>query len=999
MTAVIRGKDNYMWTGSYNGLHKHEGAAIKIFNRTGKDSLSISSGEMHTVFEDKQGYIWLGTTGGLDRFDPRTNHVKHFSLLAGNKSSPHLGYIYSVFQDSYNYIWISTDVALFRMDHKTGAYKQIPLSKKDGSGVPSPVTAYKGSVNTEKGIWMHTNEGLVYYDHASQQFYHRYHNPEQKPVFNASNKLTQVSASELCIDQKKNMYFINSSSQLVRYNIETEKLDSFSFQSPQYAWKCCYSLTTDRRGNVWIGFRHGGLLFFDGGAGTFQSIIHQGINSLIRSNYIYSLAEDYLGAMWVTTNNGIDIIDWYNRSVQQIYLSEDPRFQNLHYPSGMMSYDGGRYVYLPFFKGGLFRYDTRTDSLQHFPVTDPDEQHVSFADIEKNGAVWLGNTKSLTRAMINHARISYSTERNKLSEALQKTKSSVTSIARSNNAVYVKKVNGSIYRFTGTDSLERIQGYGFMKQMNISKDSQHLLYLNRDMNVVQRHLGTGENDTIRIAEKLSSTGFLYFNPRDLVDDGNGNIWIASQNGVVRYNIQHDTVYVYTTAQGLANNFTYALCADQRKRVWVASLGGIDWYDAKRNVFKNVLLSASSTYMDSYGSAVETKDGIIFFVAGNKLYRINPDKYFATPSLPYQLALNEVQVNGETIDHADVGQLKKLSHNQNRLLFRFGLLNFTQQGDVKYHYYLEGIDKRWIENADRSVVSYNALPPGRFIFHSKATDASGNLIGKEQAISFRIWAPFWKTNWFMLLALAVIVLVMYGLYSYRQRKQREKELQKMLMAESKFMNLRLQMNPHFLFNSLNSIQHLIVTRQHGKAYQYLTVFSHLLRSILQYAEKDFITLDTELHMLKMYLDLEAMRFKDSFHYEIIVDESIDQEEVMVPSLLLQPFVENAIWHGLLNKEGDKRLTITFRGGDTCLTCTVSDNGIGREKAAEFKKQQVDPFHESKGIRIVKERLVLLEQRTGKQSDIKVMDLYHDTDPVQSAGTMVEIIIPFYYSEDL
>jgi LytS/YehU family sensor histidine kinase len=217
-----------------------------------------------------------------------------------------------------------------------------------------------------------------------------------------------------------------------------------------------------------------------------------------------------------------------------------------------------------------------------------------------------------------------------------------------------------------------------------------------------------------------------------------------------------------------------------------------------------------------------------------------------------------------------------------------------------------------------------------------------------------------------------------------------------MAESRFLNLRLQMNPHFLFNSLNSIQHLVVTKQDAKAYQYLTLFSHLLRSVLQNSERDFISLDTELEMLKMYLDLEAMRFKDSFHYQVIVDESLDQEEVMVPSLLVQPFAENAIWHGLLNKEGDKQLTITFTNSEDGLICLVRDNGIGREAAAALKSEQVDILtHESKGMTIVKERLGLLEQRTGKKSGIIITDLYEGTKP---AGTLVEIKIPFYYSEE-
>ncbi len=140
-----------------------------------------------------------------------------------------------------------------------------------------------------------------------------------------------------------------------------------------------------------------------------------------------------------------------------------------------------------------------------------------------------------------------------------------------------------------------------------------------------------------------------------------------------------------------------------------------------------------------------------------------------------------------------------------------------------------------------------------------------------------------------------------------------------MAESKFLNLRLQMNPHFLFNSLSSIQHLIVSQQTTKAYKYLTIFSNFLRSLLNYAEKNFIQLDEEIKILNMYVELESLRFDGSFHYEITVDENLSNDVVFVPSLMIQPFAENAIWHGLLHKEGEKKLLIRFSGdADEVLT---------------------------------------------------------------------------------
>lgn len=219
-----------------------------------------------------------------------------------------------------------------------------------------------------------------------------------------------------------------------------------------------------------------------------------------------------------------------------------------------------------------------------------------------------------------------------------------------------------------------------------------------------------------------------------------------------------------------------------------------------------------------------------------------------------------------------------------------------------------------------------------------------------------------------------------------------------MAEAKFLNLRLQMNPHFLFNSLSAIQHLIVTQQTNKAYKYLTVFSNFLRSLLNFAEKNFIPLDEELKILRMYVELESLRFDDSFQWEITADESLDHDEVLVPSLMVQPFAENAIWHGLLHKEGHKKISVRFtNNSEDYMSCVIEDNGVGREKATAIRQNKISSMiHESKGIGIIRERLALLEQKTGKPARVEMQDLY-DAE-ARPAGTRVTITIPYYNPEE-
>jgi sensor histidine kinase YesM len=172
----------------------------------------------------------------------------------------------------------------------------------------------------------------------------------------------------------------------------------------------------------------------------------------------------------------------------------------------------------------------------------------------------------------------------------------------------------------------------------------------------------------------------------------------------------------------------------------------------------------------------------------------------------------------------------------------------------------------------------------------------------------------------------------------------------------------------------------------------------LRSLLNFADRNFIPLDDELKILKMYIELESLRFDQSFNYEITVDESLANDEVLMPTLMVQPFAENAIWHGLLHKEGDKRLSIRFtNSSEEFLTCTIEDNGIGRTSSAAIQKNKVSSaVHESKGIGIIKERLDLMMKKTGKPANVEITDLYNSTN--EPAGTKVTITIPYYNPEE-
>ncbi len=211
-----------------------------------------------------------------------------------------------------------------------------------------------------------------------------------------------------------------------------------------------------------------------------------------------------------------------------------------------------------------------------------------------------------------------------------------------------------------------------------------------------------------------------------------------------------------------------------------------------------------------------------------------------------------------------------------------------------------------------------------------------------------------------------------------------------VAELEMQALRAQMNPHFIFNCLNSINRFIFKNETKVASDYLTRFSRLIRMVLLHSQKKLVPLEDELDMLKLYLDMERLRFKNAFDYHITTTNAIENSSVFIPPLLLQPFCENAIWHGLMHKEGPGHLNIVLNEDDGILNCIISDDGVGREKAEAYKSKSAEK-EKSMGLKITTERLSLLNQGTTGGTFYEIEDIKNEQGDV--AGTKVELKIRY------
>jgi hypothetical protein len=351
---------------------------------------------------------------------------------------------------------------------------------------------------------------------------------------------------------------------------------------------------------------------------------------------------------------------------------------------------------------------------------------------------------------------------------------------------------------------------------------------------------------------------------------------------------------------------------------------------------------------------------------------------------FGLQINDVDYTRETIN--DINKLV-LSYKERNISFQLGGLGLSGNFRHYFAYRLVGYDDNWNYAGQRNYVNYTHLPAGAYRFQYRVANSMGQWSPKIKEIVLVIRPALWRTWWFI----GSIAIFIAGFITLLVRKRintiRKNAEIKQKMTETEMMALRSQMNPHFIFNSLNSIDNLIQTDQREKATEYLSKFAKLLRAILENSKQEVIPCWKDLETLQLYLELEKLRWDKKFTSEVIIDDKIFQGDYKVPPMIIQPFVENAIHHGLLNKlEDDRKIFISVMPEKGRIKYIIEDNGVGRSKAEEYKRMN-HTSHHSMGMQITTQRIHLFNRE--ENGSIRITDLYDDQQ--KPAGTNVEICL--------
>jgi len=469
-------------------------------------------------------------------------------------------------------------------------------------------------------------------------------------------------------------------------------------------------------------------------------------------------------------------------------------------------------------------------------------------------------------------------------------------------------------------------------------------------------------------------------------------WIGTHSsGIYKYYLDGDSlvlIHHYTTEDGLPSNNMHRLAYDGRENIWGSTIAGIFRLDLTNDYIRTYDLQdgIELPYIDE--PVVFFPDGSVLFDDRRYLYHMKPDADHDFGGMAYIKSLEFVDSIYYDLNHEIT-----LAPLNNTVTIRMGIIDHVYGSRDELLYRLDGFDDSWQHSGNERSARYTNLPPGDYRIHVRARNPDG-IYSEIVNAEFVIRPALYQRTWFLPGLIFLILTGMYLLFRMRihnlKRVENERTQHNKKIAELELKALRSQMNPHFMFNSLNSIKNYIQKAEPQKASEYLSSFAHLIRLTLQHSREKNVSLEKELEALLLYIDLEKLRFRDSFEFNCTVDESVDLASVTIPPMILQPYVENAIWHGLMHKDGERRLSLYFKRLNGMLECSIEDNGIGRENAMIIKSKSATRY-KSMGMGITRDRLDILNQMNQLGIELEIIDKKDADD--QPTGTRVNIKIPY------
>jgi ligand-binding sensor domain-containing protein/two-component sensor histidine kinase len=1023
VNCMLQDKEGFMWFGTADGLNKFDGYKFTVYNTDPLNPNLLSSGYIQCLYQDHNGIIWVGTLdGGLNAYDPKSLKINRFRHDTKNPNSIPSDNIRAI-TEYKGELWIGTaDAGLGRFDPGKNTF----IKERIGSNKISCLY----NDNSNRLVVGTEDKGLL--------------SPGNKQLnWNGVSKINCLErvVEGMLIGTDMGMYVMLGNAEITPYKHSDNNPHSISNDQVS-------SISQDARGNIWIS-TNGGLNTFNPKNGRFNSWRHDANHPYTLSDdRVLSLFTDRSGKVWVgTVSGGVDAINPPNvvfRSFQN--EANDPNSLSFNDISSIIE-DHNHDLWIGTLGGGLNLFKPSTESFKAFHKSSRagslNSENINCLAEDHNGTIWIGTQDGGLNSFDERDGSFHAYLAGKRSNSLASNTILSLSLEDHDGNIWIGTDTGGvailnvetreIHQFEEKDKLGAL----------LRKYQVRSFYLDHKDRMWIGTLGGGLFGWDPKTKKLSNythseqkNSLSKNNIFCIYEDINGRLWIGTNEGGLNlFDPESGKFRFFTEHDGIPNNTIYGILEDKGENLWLNTNKGICKFSpptdtksatliqGKAKVNRNNNNSAANQPNKSdfkirvydsrdglpsnqfnLGAYCKTLDGRMYFGSIAGLVTFDADSVKDNGFIP-PVVISDFKLFNISVFPGDSFKLLKspisttkeiqLKYNQNVISFEFTALNFINPKKNRYAFMLKGFDNGWnYSDAQRRFATYTNLEPGDYTFMVKGSNNDGIWNENGTAIHVVISPPFWKTWWFRILAIvlfgtSVYLVIFLRLRQIQEKEQEKTEINKML-SEARLIALRAQMNPHFIFNSLNSIQQFIYNNNKEEAASYLSKFSRLIRQILEHSSQGTILLQDEVIILSLYLELEALRFQNKFSFNIDVDEDIDPGYTEIPSMLIQPYIENAILHGLVNKEGNGHISINIKAdgdNENVLICTIEDDGIGREKAMEINKKKVFKYkNKSMGMSVTNDRLTILNQYQNKNIAVGITDLHDPT------GTRVQISIP-------
>lgn len=952
--TIAQDNDGYIWAGTRNGVCRFDGHEFVSYVAV-VDSLNNSLGNAISAIHCQRNRVWIGTRGGLLAFmNTKTGNWQQIKkTVAPGRPAFGICALYSV-NETMLYAGTS-DGCLLLINPYSQYVKSVKITSHQvrsitSSGADLIIYADKlyryskaglSTVNLQVDLplWpasaVNRNMLMVNREKKSYLFY----DLNTHKIIRAANKNEPNQALNIITATKK--HFISTDGNIINvFNLDGSIRNTIHINENELRdkWELINQVFEDRQGNIWIGMDHGLVKI---------------VPSRYRFNHFHTnskprkLSHNYVRALYADSNT-IWVGTWHG-NINKLWI-----------PPGRHDYTATSY-----------------------PFTKNDGEIIINAITRlKNGTLVAAGPSHLFRLRENVFEPYPFSLEGDLWMIKEDKRGWIWISAQS-------KEGNRLYVMNEKQVLKTYQHDAMVWNMLEDKKGNTWLGTEKGLELVLIDTATGRlsfTHHSRFAVNIP----LGLRMWSIIEDAQNRLWIGTTDqGLTCYDPLSKKFTSYTQQDGLPGNSVSSLEITKKNKLWISTTNGIGVmdldtkkitsYSEEDGIISNDFNFKASAITSSGQLFWGTKMGVMSFFADS----------IETNDTKGKLVATGMSIMGK---YASVTDSVTLLQDANMLTIKFALLEYSHARHY-YRYRLNGFNDEWNYTTDKNPsATYTNLPPGNYTLQVNAAVAPGEWLNQTKNIFVYVKPAFWQTNWFIasciLLALALIVLIPYSRIKKIIRREKEKQQLNQKISELELSALQSQMNPHFIFNAIHSIQHFIIKNDELNANEYLTKFANLMRLFLESSKRKFIPLSEELEILRLYTDLEQLRFEDQFEVIIKTDDRVDINKTEIPSMLLQPFVENAIIHGLNYKKEKGLLLISFSEQDKALLCVIEDNGIGREASKKLKQQK----HTSHGIELILDRVNSYNNLHGSPlCRISIKDKINRDG--QSTGTRVEIIIDY------